>query len=159
MALSNFERMIQLAEDTFAVKKDPNQLDVNPEVIERLKRIHPSTMSEYADENGPIVWILLIPTTSQLMHQFVAGQIGEKQLLELTPPGIQYDALYLCSAMTLEEYRGKGIAKRVTLEAIDNIRKTNPIQSLFVWPFSDEGDRLADALAHLLNLPLLKRLA
>lgn len=44
--LSNFERMIQLAEEVFSVKNDSNQLDVNPEVLERLKKIHPSTVTE-----------------------------------------------------------------------------------------------------------------
>lgn len=53
MAVSNFERMIQLAEDTFATKNDPDQLDVNQDVIERLQKIHPSTVSEYND-NGPV---------------------------------------------------------------------------------------------------------
>jgi len=38
--------MIQLAEDVFAVKNDSDQLDVNQSVIERLQRIHPTTVSE-----------------------------------------------------------------------------------------------------------------
>jgi hypothetical protein len=33
---SNFERMMKLAEDVFAVKNDPEQLDVNEDVIEQL---------------------------------------------------------------------------------------------------------------------------
>jgi hypothetical protein len=68
MALSNFERMIQLAEEVFAVKNDPNQLDVNPEVLERLQRIHPATVTEYDDGNGPVAWVLVFPTTLELMN-------------------------------------------------------------------------------------------
>ena len=36
MALSNYERMIKLADEVFASKDDPDQLDVNEDVIEEL---------------------------------------------------------------------------------------------------------------------------
>jgi ribosomal protein S18 acetylase RimI-like enzyme len=159
MAKSNFERMIQLVTEVFDTKNDPDQLDVNQEVIEHLHRIHPATMSEYDDGNGPVAWILLIPTTLGIMNRFVAGEITEQQLLDLTPMDKRYEAIYLCSATVLEEYREKGIAKKLTMEAIERIRKDHPIKSLFVWPFSKEGDILAEKLALSLELPLAKRVA
>jgi GNAT superfamily N-acetyltransferase len=157
MALSNFERMLQLADEVFATKNDPDQLDVNEEVIEHLQQIHPATVSEYDDGNGPVAWILLLPTTTELMHQFLEQKISEKELYEKTPSNISYDALYLCSAMVLAEYRRKGIAKKLTLKAVEAIRKTNPIKSMFVWSFSKEGDLGAKALAEITSLPLHKR--
>lgn len=159
MSLSNFERMIQLAEDIFAVKNDPSQLDIDQDVMERLHRIHPSTVSEYDDGNGPVAWILVIPTTFDLMNRFLEKEISEKELFELTPEGSVYDALYLCSALVLEEYRRKGIAKRLTLNAIENIRKDHPLKALFVWTFSKEGDLGAEAIARLASLPLFKRIS
>src|SRR5882762_9611561 len=101
MALSNFERMIQLAEESFAAKNDPDQLDVNREVIERLQGIHPATLSEYDNGKGPVVWILVIPSSLDTMRKFLNKSIGERQLLKLTKPGMIYEALYLCSAMVL----------------------------------------------------------
>lgn len=156
MALSNFQRMLQLADEVFATKNDPHQLDVNQEVIQHLQQIHPATVSEYNDGNGPVAWILLLPTTTELMHQFLEQKISEKELFEKTPLNISYDALYLCSAMVLEEYRRKGVAKKLTLEAVEAIRKTNPIKSLFVWSFSREGDLGAEALANRISLPLYR---
>lgn len=149
--------MIQLAEDVFAVKNDPDQLDVNQEVIERLKLIHPATVSEYDNGNGPVVWILLIPTTTALMDQFLQQQISEKDLFEQTQPHCRYEAIYLCSAMVLEEYRRKGMTKALTLKAIKEIRADHPIKSLFVWPFSAEGDLSSDSIARNANLTLFKR--
>ena len=157
MVLSNFERMIQLAEDVFAVKSDPNQLDIDQKVMERLHRIHPFTVSEYDDGNGPVAWILVIPTTLDLMNRFLAKEISEKQLFELTPEDSAYNALYLCSALVLEEYRRKGIAKRLTLTAIENISLEHPLKALFVWAFSKEGDIAAETLARHVSLPLYKR--
>lgn len=157
MPLTNFERMIQLADEVFATKSDPNQLDINEEVLDHLRKIHPATVSEHDDGNGPVAWILLIPTTMELMNRFIDGAITEKELYELTPWNTKYEALYLCSAMVLREYRRKGIAKRLTLKAVEAIRNDHPIKSLFVWTFSREGLLGAEALAELTSLPLLTR--
>lgn len=157
MALSNYERMIKLAEEVFASRTDPEQLDVDETVIEHLQEIHPSTVSEYNEGNGPCVWILVIPTTTQLMQLFLNKEITEKMLYERTPMHTTYEAVYLCSAMVLEEYRGKGIATRLTVDAVNAVAKQHPIKNLFVWPFSKEGDKLAQKISILTQLPLLKR--
>jgi ribosomal protein S18 acetylase RimI-like enzyme len=150
--------MIQLADEVFATKSDSSQLDINEEVLDHLRRIHPSTVSEYDDGNGPVAWILLIPTTLELMDQFIKGMISEKELFELTPLHTKYEALYLCSAMVLEEHRRKGIAKQLTLAAIESIKKDHPVKSLFVWTFSKEGLLGAEVLAQLTLLPLQRKI-
>lgn len=157
MSLSNFERLIQLADEVFAVKNDPTQLDVNPEVLERLHKIHPSTVSEYNDGNGPVAWVLIIPTTLDLMNRFLKSEISEKELFELTPPDSVYETVYLCSALVLEESRRKGITKQLVLKAIENILKNHPLKALFVWAFSPEGDLASETIARLAGLPLYKR--
>jgi ribosomal protein S18 acetylase RimI-like enzyme len=157
MPLNNFERMIRLADEVFAVKNDPSQLGVDEEVLERLHLIHPNTVSEEADANGPVAWVLLIPTTVDLMNRFLKSEITEKELFELTPLDTEYDALYLCSALVLEEYRRKGIARRLTLKAIESIQKDHPLRALFVWPFSEAGNQASESIAKLANLTLYKR--
>lgn len=149
--------MIQLAEDVFDAKNDPDQLDVDEQVLERLKKIHPATVSEYDDGDGPVAWVLLIPTIKELMQQFLSNKISEKELFELTPLESSYDALYLCSALVLEEYRRKGIAKKLTLDAIEQIRKAHPIQSLFAWAFTKEGQIGVDSIAKATSLPLFNK--
>lgn len=157
MAPSNFERMIQLAEDVFAVRNDPDQIDVNEDVLERLRSIHPSTVSEYNEGNGPAAWLLVIPTTTELMLRFLEHKISERELFDLTPLHSKYESLYLCSAMVLEEYRRKGITKRLALRAIEEIRKDHPLKAMFVWSFTEEGDVAADTIAKAVKLPLYKR--
>ncbi|MBI1783018.1 MAG: hypothetical protein HYR66_16880 [Sphingobacteriales bacterium] len=157
MALSNYERMIRIAEEVFATRTDPEQLDVDEKVIAHLQEIHPSTVSEYNEGNGPCVWILVIPTSTKLMQEFLEKKITEKMLYERTPLHTTYEAIYLCSAMVLDEYRSKGIATRLTVDAINAIAKENTVKALFVWPFSKEGDRLAEKISGLTHLPLLKR--
>lgn len=149
--------MLALASESFAAQNDPQQLDVNEEVIGQLAQLHPSTLSEYMDGDGPVIWVLLIPTTKALMNRFIQGEMGETELLGRTPVGSSYDALYLCSALTLPEYRGKGLTKKLCLHAIRDIMKTNPIDFLFVWNFSEEGDGLSKAIASELQLSLIHR--
>jgi GNAT superfamily N-acetyltransferase len=157
MPLSNYQRLVKLAEEVFAVKSDPNQLDVNMDVIERLKKIHHATVSEYSDENGPVAWLLIIPTTMDLMNSFLAKEISEKELFELNPLNSVYEALYLCSALVLEEYRRKGIIKRLALSAIDDIKKDHPLKCMFVWAFSREGELASVSLSKITGLPLYRR--
>lgn len=149
--------MMVLAEKSFDAKNDPNQLDVNENVIHRLLQIHPSAVVEKNEGDGPVIWIILIPTTKILMEQFLQNQISEKELFDNTLVGISYDAVYLCSAITLEEYRLKGITTNLCIEAIENIKKDNPVSSIFVWPFSKEGECLAEKIAAKTKLSLFKK--
>lgn len=154
----NFQRLVQLADEVFAYKDDPDQLNVNPQVLDKLHQLHPLTLSDYSNEAGPVVWLLVIPTTIELMHRFLNKEISEKELFELTPLNIKYKALYLCSALVLEEYRRKGITLQLLLEAIEAIKRDHPLECLFVWPFTNEGDKLAEKVAKLTAMPLYKRL-
>jgi hypothetical protein len=90
------------------------------------------------------------------MEDFLQKKISEKQLLDKTPVGVKYDCLYLCSATTLPEARGKGKTRELCLNAIRQIRKDHPIKTLFVWPFTKEGERLAEAIARATGLLLRK---
>lgn len=157
MEKSNFERMLQLAEEVFASKNDPNQLDVNEEVMEQLQRIHPESIAEYDNGHGPICWIIQIPTTRQLMEQFLANEISEKELFELTPLNVPYQAVYLCSGMVLQEFRRKGIAKKLAFEALSKIRESHPIEAIFVWAFTQDGNIASESLAKISGLPLFKK--
>jgi len=151
--------MMALADQFFEAKGDPDQIVVDDRVMEKLRGIHPATLSEASDENGPVAWVLLIPTTHQLMEQFIRGQIGERQLLELYAPGTCFEAMYLCSALVLPEHRRKGLARRLAVDSIRTIQKDHPIKELYVWAFSVEGMKLAESLAREFRLPLYHRKA
>jgi len=157
MSKSNFERLIQLSDEVFSSRTDPDQLNVNETVMEHLQLIHPNTISEYDDGNGPVCWILCIPTTLDLMHQFINKKISERELYELTPLNAKYESIYMCSALLLEEFRGKGIAQGLAIKAIEVIQLDHSIKALFLWAFSKEGEKLAKKIAGLTGLPLYKR--
>jgi len=154
----NLVRMIRLADDSFNTRNDPSQISVDQRVRNRLKRIHPAAMMEKRTKKGPVAWILVIPTTQKLMKQFIKREINERELLRKTPLHIKYDAIYLCSALVLPEYRRKGIAKRLICNAVKSISKEHPIKSLFYWAFSTGGKKLAHSAAKECRLPLYKKI-
>jgi predicted GNAT family acetyltransferase len=130
---------------------------VDENVMEHLQLIHADTMSEYDDGNGPVCWIICIPTTLDLMTQFINKEISERELYELTPLNTKYEAIYLCSALLLEEFRGKGIAQRLAVKAIESIKIDHPIKALFFWTFSKDGEKLAEKVSGLIGLPSYER--
>jgi len=154
---NNFERMLELVGDFFDVKNDPDQISVDEASRHKLEQIHPATLNELANEDGPMVWILVVPTTLDTMQRFLNKAITEQQLLDETQPGTAFEAVYLCSASVLPEFRGKGLAKKVTLDAIRQFQEKYRIKALYFWKFSKEGDWLAKAIARDTALPLYER--
>lgn len=157
MSGENLSRMIHLADDFFATKNDPAQISVTDDIMERLRNIHPSTLTEENDGNGPVAWVMIIPTTKSIMERFVANKITEREVLDATPVKARYDAIYLCSALVLPEHRGRGLARRLVNDAVASVRKDHPIRYLFYWAFSVEGRKLAESVAKHTGLPLLRR--
>lgn len=149
--------MIKLAEEFFDTKNDPTQISISPATIDKLRRIHPNTLTERKNRSGPIAWFIVIPTTHALMERFITKEVSEQELLEYTPLRGKYDALYLCSALVLPEYRGRGLARNLISKTIQCIQKQHPIRYLFYWAFSVKGKRLADRIAEEFSLPLYKR--
>lgn len=149
--------MLALADEVFASRSDPQQIDVNQQVLDRLCSIHPASVQGHDEPDGPVAWVLAFPSTENLMHLFLENRITERQLFEQTPLQATYSTLYLCSAMVLEEYRKKGFAKMLTLQAVEGIHADHPIKSLFAWTFSKAGDRLAKSIAKHTGLPLYLR--
>jgi len=49
-------------------KATPCQISVTGETMEVLKKIHPSTIGEIVNKDGPVAWVLVIPTTHALMN-------------------------------------------------------------------------------------------
>jgi len=154
---ANFLRMIAMAEEVFDARHDAEQLQVDEKVINQLLALHPASVSELDEGEGPCIWILLIPTTNTVMERFLSEEIGEQELLDLTTKGGLFDAIYLCSAMVLPEYRRKGLALSMTLDAINSISTDHPIRTLFVWPFTNEGLTLSSKLAKKTGLELKVR--
>lgn len=155
--MDNFSRMIQLADEFFETKNDSSQLSITEEVMKQLRSIHPATMGEKQNDDGPIAWTIVIPTTRNVKELFLSGSINEEELLKQTLTETTFTSIYLCSALTLPEFRGKGIVKELVCNSIRAIQKEHHIKDLYVWSFSIEGKFLAEAISRTVSLPLFEK--
>lgn len=146
------EKMFGLAEDFFATHNDPSQIPVTTEALARLNALHPATVLFRLEEGELVSWIVSLPTQRALMEQFLHGEITERQLLEKTVPQETYEALYMCSAFTVEVHRRKGYALSLFAEALRRL-PLEPSAPLFAWPVSYEGKMTAEKLHRLLPRP------
>jgi GNAT superfamily N-acetyltransferase len=149
----NFQRMLDLADEVFDVANDPDQIDFSENAVEQLLGLHESTLAEHVEGDGPVAWVAVFPTQKSLMHEFLQGQLTEKELLNRTNANLPWECIYLCSALVLPEWRKQGLATKLALESISTLRSESPIEALFAWSFSEEGENLANKIASAANLP------
>ena len=153
----NEARMYELIDDVFDTQNDSTQLRFSESDIEKLISLSPHTLQEAANEDGPYAWISVFPTSIDLMNQFVSEQINERQLFDLTNKEDNNEVVYLCSAIVLPEFRNQGLALKLTIQAIEALQLSYPIRVALVWPFSDNGLRLAEKAAEACGLSLRAR--
>lgn len=150
-------KMMAVADELFGTQSDPDQIPVTMDSWNRISRISKDFLSCRLTDDGELKgWAVVIPTTRQVMGDFLTGRISEKELMHRTPLQKEYDALYLCSVIVLPEYRRQGIAAGLLKELIDKA----PIKkgaALFAWPFSAEGKMLVRKLALEYNLKIQLR--
>ena len=145
------------SEKVFGTDQDPDQMPINEATYEKLVALHPATTLYRTNERGePIAWVVVFPTTKELMEQFLTSQINERQLFDLTVPGSKFDSLYLCAAITLPEYQRSGLAIGLLKEAIDAISQGHELQ-LFGWAYAKEGRYLGEKLQQELGRTILAR--
>lgn len=141
---------MRIAEEFFGTHQDPDQILISKESHDKLVKLHPSSVLYKLIDDKLVAWIIVVPTTKELMNKFISGEITERELFNLTKPQENYKALYLCAAFVLPEYRRKGYATELLIKAIKDISKNNELQ-LFAWPFSEEGKKVIEKLNLILD--------
>lgn len=145
------QKMDVIAEQIFGTIQDSDQIPIAKESGDKLNTLTPHWIKYKTDEKGdPIAWVIVLPTTKEMMHKFLKGEITEKQLLEFTAPQEAYSAIYLCAAITISQYRRQGLAFSLFEEAIEKISKTEDY-AIFVWPVGDGGLELAKKVGEYFN--------
>ncbi len=151
------QQIFHLAREVFGTDDDPTQIPPTDEYRTKLDRLHPSTTAFRLDDDGKVIGIaLVVPTTRGCMRRFLLGEITERQLVDETKPQQEYDAVYLASVYVDPTYRRHGMAEAMTQEVLAGLPLTKDAP-FFSWPFSDEGRRLAERLAHRWHRKIFQR--
>lgn len=135
----------EMSERYFGTANDPNQMQVSEWTVGRLNGLHPLTLHARIGNGEPISWTVAIPTSKEAAERFLRGEISERELADTASPSDRYEALYLCMAFTVPEYRGRGYATELFLEALAGM----PLEEdslIYAWIWSEEGERLVKRL-------------
>lgn len=152
------EQTMKLAEQYFKTADDPDQMPVNMESHNKLVALSPDCMVIGYDKNDDVVgWVVTLPTTTVLMADFLEKKITEKQLLDLTTPQKEYEALYISAVFVLPQYRGKGCGSELVFEVIKKFTHKGRLPKLFAWIYSKEGGELVKSVSKKLGVPILTR--
>jgi hypothetical protein len=150
----NLIRLLNLVDEVFKNRNDSTQIAFSEEDMEKMQSLHAACLQEAANTDGPISWVSVFPTSLELMNQFVIGEINERELFDSTNEHTLQQAIYLCSAIVLPEFRRADIAFDLSVKAIHAMQQDGQIEAAFVWPFSHEGEALAQKVASSCGLPL-----
>lgn len=148
--------LLKMAEDFFGTKYDLDQMPATRETIRKLQKIHPRTIAYQLVDGRLTGWAVAIPTSKNLMKDFLRGAINERQLLGMTESKNKFETVYLAAAFILPEYRRRGCVQRMFIEAIRSIPLA-PNPQLFYWPFTVEGRKLANGIGRHLEMEIKER--
>jgi len=150
-----FEKVLRISEEFFGTASDPDQMPINQESADKLQSIHPETISYKCDEQQhPIAWTVVVPTSVDVMKQFIHKKISEKELLDLATKEKKFESIYLCGIFVLPEFRRKGYATEIVKEAISKVSQGNNLP-LYSWAYSPEGQKLLHALSQELKQKIM----
>ncbi len=135
----------EITEKYFGTQNDPDQIPINRDSLEKFYALSSYCLNCAYEGDKPVSWTVSIPTSLKLMNDFLEQRITEKELFNQTQTG-DNEALYICSAFTVPEFRGKGIAKVLLTEQTQAFLSDNPNMEVFTWIWSNEGDKLVKSL-------------
>ncbi len=151
-----FDKMLKISEEYFGTANDPDQIPISKEAGDKIRSIHPETILYKFNKGNPIAWEVIIPTSLSVMNNFLHKKISERVLFEIAVKEKKHEALYLCSAFVLPEYRGRGYAKELIMKGIATLSQNKELP-LYCWIYSNEGKNLVDSLSKTLGKTIQNR--
>lgn len=151
----------EMSEEFFEMEKDPSQMAATKETRDWIYKNVKFISNIIRNNNEIIGYSFMLPCSKKIMNDFIEKRIDEATLINEIKKNklpTSPEAIYLCSSIIKEEFRGNGIAKIGFIKLINNILKNSNIKPiLFYWKYSDEGEKLVNKIAKELDLRLLVR--
>ena len=145
----------KLATDFFGTEEDPSQIQSTPETYKHffnIGGINPIAIDISA--NDMIGWGAAIPTTKDLMNEFLNNNITEAELFKNTKSGF-YDAIYFISVFIKPKYRNFNTTISLIKKSIEPIYNDNCV--VFYDAFSNEGDKIGKFLKDHSKYKIIKK--
>ena len=141
MTEKDMENAIRTIAEAFGTDEDPEQAPPSVEQFKGLQNIDPYSLLLIKDDDGKITgWSGLVPTSSKLGDEFVAGRKNENQVIAEAIADPKYEAMYLWAFYMHPDHRRKGDSLRLIEAQFKHIMERHPtIQKYYSWGYSPEG--------------------
>lgn len=151
----DLEKMNAIAIELFQTENDDTQASPTLEkCLQVIKKDKYNYISINDDKGEPIAWSLVMPTSLEVMDNFLSEEITERELLETSRSDDKFEALYLFSVIVLPEHRRKGLGQFLFKTQIKYFKDKYNISELYSWWFSEEGKKLGDSLEKDLGIEI-----
>ncbi len=144
--IRDFEEMTAIGEQIFKTEGDDTQSKASVENCLSISKIDKYCYLSVKDGDINIAWTIVLPTSKENMDKFLNKEITEAELSEYSKVNPCSECLYFMVAVTVPEYRGRGLATFLFEEQIKYFIGKYKINNFFGWIFSEEGKALAQKL-------------
>ncbi len=138
--------MTAIGEQIFETEEDNTQSKASVENCLGISNIDKYCYLSVKEGDRNIAWTIVLPTSKENMDKFLNKEITEAELSEYSKDNPSFECLYFMVAVTVPEYRGKGLATFLFEEQIKYFIGKYQINNFFGWIFSEEGKALSEKL-------------
>lgn len=149
--LENLIRMEKVAIEVFGVP-DRDMVAPSPENDLKLIDIDKNTFVCFKENDEPIAWSLVMPTSRINSDKFLSEKINEKAIFEDSTKNHSFESLYLFVAIVIPEHRRRGLATELMSYQIKYFKEKYNIKDFYAWTFSKEGEILIKAIEKANNI-------
>ncbi len=125
---------------------DKYLVEANLENDLKIQNLEINNIVCFKDNEKPIAWSIVLPTSRGSKTKFLNREITENQLFEDSINNQSFESLYIFAAIVLPNYRKRGFAKELARYQINYFKSTYKITDYFAWIFSPEGEKLIKSL-------------
>lgn len=149
-----------MGEDYFETSEDTEQMKISEENSRWIFENIPEYFNVIKKEGKIVGYSFLMPSTKNIMENFVSGMINEAELFDGIKKMdseflVRPEAVYLCSFYVDENNRRRGLASIAGIKTISSIAsRFNITPTLFAWRYSDEGRLLCRKIAKVMGFDL-----
>jgi len=144
-ANKDIEKMNRIALELFGPGGD-SMVEPNLENAEKLISLEKNNLICFKENNQPISWALVLPTSREKAERFLKKEITELELFNRSVEKPLFESLYLFSVVTLPDYRKRGLSSRLVKYQIEYFRNKYKIKDFYAWALNPEGKSLIESL-------------
>lgn len=142
----DIEKISEVATELFGTDEDETQAQPTVENTLKLILVEKHDFICLKNAGNLVAWSAVLPTSKELMEQFLNRTINERELFDLAVAQPCFECLYLVAAIVLPKWRRRGIGTSLMKAQIEYFKNKYKINIFYALILTKEGKKLIGAL-------------